>query len=94
MAPARFSAGLSTRASSRCSVEMYSSLSCCASRSACSRTRLRSPDRYGWGAPQGLEVALVSEIERLAKMRGAPQPYLSNVLNLVLEQAEREAQRL
>ncbi|TMC03357.1 MAG: AAA family ATPase, partial [Chloroflexi bacterium] len=45
-------------------------------------------------SPQGLEVALVSEIERLAKMRGAPQPYLSNDLNLVLEQAEREAQQL
>jgi ATP-dependent Clp protease ATP-binding subunit ClpB len=45
-------------------------------------------------SPQGLEVALVSDIERLAKLRGAPQPYLSNDLNLVLEQAEREAQQL
>jgi ATP-dependent Clp protease ATP-binding subunit ClpB len=45
-------------------------------------------------SPQGLEVALVSDVERLAKLRGAPQPYLSNDLNLVLEQAEREAQQL
>jgi ATP-dependent Clp protease ATP-binding subunit ClpB len=42
-------------------------------------------------SPAGLEAALVSEIERLAKLRGSPTPYLSNDLNLVLEQAEREA---
>ncbi|HEY4026739.1 MAG TPA: Clp protease N-terminal domain-containing protein, partial [Candidatus Dormibacteraeota bacterium] len=45
-------------------------------------------------APGGLEAALVSEIERLAKLRGSGQPYLSGDLNLVLEQAEREAERL
>src|SRR2546423_8041599 len=45
-------------------------------------------------SPQGLETALVSEIERLAKLRGSAQPYLSNDLNLVLEQADREAQQL
>src|SRR2546430_4143268 len=42
----------------------------------------------------GLEAALVSAVERLAKLRGAGQPYLSGDTNLVLEQAEREAQRL
>jgi ATP-dependent Clp protease ATP-binding subunit ClpB len=48
------------------------------------------------GAPvQALEPALVSEIERLAKVRGGgAQPYLSGDLNLLLEQADREAQRL
>ncbi len=45
-------------------------------------------------SPAGLEASLVSEIERLAKLRGSVQPYLSNDLNLVLEQAEREAQSL
>src|SRR6266496_488590 len=45
-------------------------------------------------APAALEVTLVSDIERLAKLRGAAQPYLSGELNLVLEQAEREAERL
>src|SRR5205823_14645861 len=44
---------------------------------------------------QALEPDLVSEIERLAKLRGTTtQPYLSGDLNLVLEQAEREAKRL
>src|SRR5215472_15104534 len=40
----------------------------------------------------GLESALVSEVEHLARVRGpAGQPYVSGDLNLVLEQAEREA---
>ena len=43
---------------------------------------------------QALEPELVSDIERLAKLRGTSQPYLSGDLNLVLEQAEREAKRL
>jgi ATP-dependent Clp protease ATP-binding subunit ClpB len=42
----------------------------------------------------GLEAELVSDVERLAKIRGGGQPFISNDLNLVLEQAEREAQRL
>jgi len=42
----------------------------------------------------GLEAELVSQVERLAKVRGGGQPFISNDLNLVLEQAEREAQRL
>jgi ATP-dependent Clp protease ATP-binding subunit ClpB len=47
------------------------------------------------GVPaHALEPALVSEIERLAKLHGTSQPYLSGDLNLVLEQADREAQRL
>src|SRR5215471_10532408 len=45
-------------------------------------------------APAGLEAALVSDIERLAKLRGSGQTYLSGELNAVLEQSEREAQRL
>jgi ATP-dependent Clp protease ATP-binding subunit ClpB len=45
-------------------------------------------------APQGLEAALVSEIERLAKLRGAAEPYLSNDLNTVIQQADREAEQL
>jgi ATP-dependent Clp protease ATP-binding subunit ClpB len=45
-------------------------------------------------SPAGLEAALVSEVERLAKVRGAAQPYFSGDLNVVLERAEREAQRL
>jgi ATP-dependent Clp protease ATP-binding subunit ClpB len=45
-------------------------------------------------APAGLEAALVSDIERLARLRGSGQPYLSGDLNAVLEQAEREAERL
>src|SRR5262245_44194635 len=48
------------------------------------------------GAPvQALEPALVSEVEGMAKVRGGgAQPYLSGDLNLVLEQADREAKRL
>jgi ATP-dependent Clp protease ATP-binding subunit ClpB len=42
----------------------------------------------------GLEAALVSDIERLAKVHGTGQPYLSSDLNLVLEQADRAADRL
>jgi len=42
----------------------------------------------------GLEAELVSSVEQLAKVRGGGQPFISNDLNLVLEQAEREAQRL
>src|SRR5262252_619260 len=42
----------------------------------------------------GLEAELVSDIERLAKVHGGGQPFISNDLNLVLEQAEHEAQRL
>jgi ATP-dependent Clp protease ATP-binding subunit ClpB len=38
----------------------------------------------------GLEAALTSEVERLPRVQGG-QPYLSTGLNLVLEQAEREA---
>src|SRR5919202_2522314 len=41
----------------------------------------------------GLEAALVSEVERLPRVRGG-QAFISNSLNLVLEQAEREAQHL
>jgi ATP-dependent Clp protease ATP-binding subunit ClpB len=42
----------------------------------------------------GLEAALVSDIERLAKVHGAGQPYISSDLNLVLELADRAAGRL
>src|SRR5262245_35323705 len=45
-------------------------------------------------SPRELEVALVSDIGRLARVHGAGQPYIGGDLNLVLEQAEREAQRL
>jgi ATP-dependent Clp protease ATP-binding subunit ClpB len=41
----------------------------------------------------GLEAALVSEVERLPRVQGG-QPFLSTSLNLVLEQAEREASGL
>src|SRR6202022_113872 len=41
----------------------------------------------------GLEAALVSELERLPKVSGG-QPFLSTALNLLLEQAEREAHPL
>src|SRR5258708_1931668 len=44
--------------------------------------------------PRALETALVSDIERLAKLRGSPTPYFSNDTNLVLEQAEKEAASL
>src|SRR5215470_4054188 len=42
----------------------------------------------------GLEAELVSDTERLAKVHGGGQPFISNDLNLVLEQAEHEAQWL
>jgi ATP-dependent Clp protease ATP-binding subunit ClpB len=40
-----------------------------------------------------LEAALVSQVERLPRVRGG-QPFVSNDLNQVLEQAEREAEAL
>ncbi len=43
---------------------------------------------------QALEPALVSAVEHFPKVSGAGQPYLSPALNKVLEQAEREADRL
>ncbi|HET7467429.1 MAG TPA: ATP-dependent chaperone ClpB [Candidatus Dormibacteraeota bacterium] len=43
---------------------------------------------------QALQPALVSAIERMPKVSGSGQPYLSQALNQVLEQAEREAERL
>ncbi|MGH7765451.1 MAG: Clp protease N-terminal domain-containing protein, partial [Candidatus Dormibacteraceae bacterium] len=47
------------------------------------------------GAPtRALEPALVSVVERLPKVSGAGQPYLSEGLNKTLEQAEQEASRL
>jgi len=42
---------------------------------------------------QALEPALVSAVERMPKVSGG-QPYVSQSLNQVLEQAEREAERL
>src|SRR5438132_3377546 len=42
---------------------------------------------------EGLEAALVSELERLPRVSGG-QPFVSTALNLVLEQAEREAAAL
>jgi ATP-dependent Clp protease ATP-binding subunit ClpB len=43
----------------------------------------------------GLEAALLADVERMAKVRGGgQQPYVSSDLNAVLEQADREAQRL
>src|SRR2546429_5981062 len=45
-------------------------------------------------SPRELETGLVSEVERLPKVQGAGQPYISGDLNLVLEQAERDAERL
>src|SRR5579884_395863 len=41
-----------------------------------------------------LEAALVSEVERFPRVQGAVRPYLAADLEAVLEQAEREAQRL
>src|SRR5579884_3603249 len=41
-----------------------------------------------------LEAALVSEVERFPRVRGAVQPYLTADLESALEQAEREAGRL
>ena len=47
------------------------------------------------GAPvQALQPALVSAIERLPKVSGGSQPYLSEQLTKHLQQAEREAERL
>ncbi len=43
---------------------------------------------------QALEPALVSVVERFPKVSGGGQPYLSATLNKVLEQAEKEAERL
>jgi len=43
---------------------------------------------------QALEPAVVSSVERLPKVSGGGQPYLSPALNKVLEQAEGEAERL
>jgi ATP-dependent Clp protease ATP-binding subunit ClpB len=43
---------------------------------------------------QALEPALVSAIEHLPKVSGGGQPYLSPTLNRILEQAEREADKL
>jgi ATP-dependent Clp protease ATP-binding subunit ClpB len=42
----------------------------------------------------GLDAALVSQLERLPRLHGGGQPYLSPELNGVLEQAEREARGL
>src|SRR5437899_7648878 len=43
---------------------------------------------------QALEPALVSIIERLPKVSGGGQPYLSSALQKALDQAEQEADRL
>src|ERR1700736_3413755 len=43
---------------------------------------------------QALERALVSVVERLPKVTGAGQPYLSTALQKALDQAEQEADRL
>jgi ATP-dependent Clp protease ATP-binding subunit ClpB len=43
---------------------------------------------------QALEPALVSVVERLPKVSGAAQPYLSSSLQKALDQAEQEAGRL
>jgi ATP-dependent Clp protease ATP-binding subunit ClpB len=45
-------------------------------------------------SPPGLEAALVSRVERLPRVSGAAQPYLSNELSRVLDQAEKEAAKL
>jgi ATP-dependent Clp protease ATP-binding subunit ClpB len=50
-------------------------------------------DRAG-ASVQALEPALVSAVGRFPKVSGAGQPYLSPALNKVLEQAEKEAERL
>jgi ATP-dependent Clp protease ATP-binding subunit ClpB len=42
----------------------------------------------------GLEAGLVSEVERLSRVQGGGQAFVSNSLNQVLEQAEREARDL
>src|SRR5438270_3820317 len=43
---------------------------------------------------QALQPALVSAIERLPKVSGGAQPYLSQALSKTLDQAEQEADRL
>src|SRR5580765_2572917 len=43
---------------------------------------------------QALEPALVSAVERFPKVSGGSQPYLSQALNKVVEQAEAEAENL
>src|SRR3981189_792501 len=43
---------------------------------------------------QALEPALVSVVERLPKVSGGSQPYISEALNKALEKAEQEAGRL
>src|SRR6266508_2954080 len=43
---------------------------------------------------QAMEPALVSAVERLPKVSGGGQPYISPALNKALEQAEHEAERL
>ena len=43
---------------------------------------------------QALEPALVSSVARMPKVSGGGQPYVSPALNQVLEQAEREAEKL
>src|SRR5260370_38070328 len=43
---------------------------------------------------QALQPALVSAIERLPKVSGGAQPYLSQGLSTTLDQAEQEADRL
>jgi ATP-dependent Clp protease ATP-binding subunit ClpB len=43
---------------------------------------------------QALEPALVSVVERLPKVSGGGQPYISPALTTALEQAEKEAERL
>src|SRR4030088_611598 len=42
----------------------------------------------------GLEAALVSRVERLPRVSGGAQPYLSNELSRILDQAEKEAEAL
>jgi ATP-dependent Clp protease ATP-binding subunit ClpB len=42
----------------------------------------------------GLEAALVSRVERLPRVSGGAQPYLSNELSRMLDQAEKEAEAL
>jgi ATP-dependent Clp protease ATP-binding subunit ClpB len=43
---------------------------------------------------QALEPALVSVVERLPRVSGASQPYLSSALQKALDQAEQEAEKL
>ncbi len=50
-------------------------------------------DRAGVSV-QALEPALVSVVERLPRVSGAGQPYLSSALQKALDQAEQEAEKL